>query len=131
MGYHAWIDGERLALYVLGEPATLQVARVSSGKAEVAARDIGRTLRIVPGSSLVSFVQREAEGRYSIRTLDPASGQVETITATVEGSMDRDYEWLPDGRTILMSAGTKVFATSRTGGAWREVLDVSPTASAS
>jgi Tol biopolymer transport system component len=124
VGYHAWIDSDRLALYVLGSPSTLQLARVSGGTPEVVARDIGRTLRLVPGSALVSFVQREAEGQYAIRSFDPAASRSETINSTVEGSFDRDYEWLPDGKTILMSAGTKVLAWTRGETGWREVLDV-------
>jgi Tol biopolymer transport system component len=123
VGYHAWIDGDRLALYVLGTPPTLQLAPVSTGKAETMARDIGRTLRLVPDTSLVSFVQKEGDERYSVQSLDPSTGKAERITETVPGSFDRDYEWMPDGRTLLMSAGTRVFAWSR-GGDWREVLDV-------
>jgi hypothetical protein len=125
VGYHVWIDRDRLALYVLGEPATLQLAQVSTGAGEIVARDIGRTLRLVPGTTLVSFVQRESEGEYSIKSLDPSSGRIETTTRTAEGSLDRDYEWLPDGRTLLMSAGTKVLAWTRATSTWREVLDVS------
>lgn len=124
VGYHAWIDADRIALYVLGEPSTLQTARVSTGKADGVARDVGRTLRVVPRSSRVSFVQKEAEDRFSIRSLDPSTGLIESITDTVEGSLDRDYEWMPDGQTLLMSAGTKVLAWSRAEPAWREVLDV-------
>jgi Tol biopolymer transport system component len=124
VGYHAWIDADRLALYVLGTPATLQTARVSTGQAEIVARDIGRTLRIVPGSSRVSFVQRQGSDAYSIMSLDPSTGRSERITDTVAGSLDRDYEWMPDGQTLLMSAGTKVFAWSRGTPGWREVLDV-------
>jgi len=124
VGYHAWIDADRLALYVLGTPATLQMARVSTGQAEIVARDIGRTLRIVPGSSRVNFVQRQGSDAHSIMSLDPSTGRSERITGTVAGSLDRDYEWMPDGQTILMSAGTKVFAWSRGAPEWREVLDV-------
>ena len=58
--------------------------------------------------------------------LDPSTGSIETLTRTVEGSMDRDYEWMPDGQTALMTAGTKVFAWSRAEPSWREVLDVAP-----
>src|SRR5512133_2953650 len=32
VGYHAWIDSGTLALFVLGSPATLQIADVKSGK---------------------------------------------------------------------------------------------------
>ena len=83
-------------------------------------------LRVIPGSSRVSFVQREGEGAYSIVALDPASKRTEVLVKTVEGSSDRDYAWMPDGQTLLMSAGTKVFAWSRGGRGWREVLDVAP-----
>ncbi len=124
VGYHAWIDPDRLALYVLGQPPTLRIARVGNGQGDVVARDIGRTLRVIPGSSRVSFVQREAAGSYAIMSLDAATGMREVIARTVEGSLDRDYEWMPDGETILMSAGTKVFAWSRQAPSWRAVLDV-------
>jgi hypothetical protein len=124
VGYHVWIDADRLALYVLGNPSTLQVARVSAGTPSAVARDIGRTLRLIPGSGLVTFVQRESEEQYAIKSFDPGSGRTETIVRTVEGSFDRDYEWLPDGRTILMSAGTRVLAWTRGEAGWREVLDV-------
>ncbi|MGE0463410.1 MAG: TolB family protein [Vicinamibacterales bacterium] len=65
VGYHAWMDADRLALNVLGTPATLQVARVSTGRAEIVARDIGRTLPLVPGTGRVSFVQRQADDAYT------------------------------------------------------------------
>ena len=90
------------------------------------ARDIGRTLRVIPHMSRVSFVQREREGTYAIKSVDPSTGSIETLTRTVEGSMDRDYEWMPDGQTALMTAGTKVFAWSRAEPSRREVLDVAP-----
>jgi hypothetical protein len=41
VGYHAWIDTDQLAIFVLGQPATLQHARVSSGKAVSEVRKIG------------------------------------------------------------------------------------------
>ncbi|MCC7126469.1 MAG: PD40 domain-containing protein, partial [Acidobacteria bacterium] len=110
VGYHTWIDGDRLALYVLGTPATLQLASVARGSGEVVARDIGRTLRLVPGTSLVSFVQREPDDAWAIKTFDPETRRIETLTRTVAGSLDRDYAWMPDGKTLLMSAGTTIQA---------------------
>jgi hypothetical protein len=45
VGYHAWADDRTLALFVLGEPATLQLADTRSGDAEVVARGITRSLQ--------------------------------------------------------------------------------------
>lgn len=124
VGYHVWADADRLVLYVLGEPATLHVARVSTGTARVVARDVGRTLRVIPGTARVSFVQRESGNDWAVMALDPETGQAERLVSTVAGSLDRDYEWMPDGQTVLMTAGTKVFAWSRGVEGWRPVLDV-------
>ena len=35
------------------------------------------------------------------------SKKIDPLVKAVEGSSDRDYAWMPDGKTILMSAGTK------------------------
>jgi hypothetical protein len=62
VGYHAWADDHTLALFVLGQPATLQIADTRTGTARVIARDIGRSIQRIPGStpvSSISFVQRE------------------------------------------------------------------------
>ena len=58
-----------LVLFVLGQqgqPATLQVADVQTGRAEIAATGIGRSLQRIPGGG-VSFVLRETAPRASRR----------------------------------------------------------------
>jgi len=133
VGYHAWVDFERLALFVLGQPATLRIANVATGKAEIAAEGIGRSLHRIPasaeasagkpGTRLVSFVQREASGDYWIKQIDITSKKIDPIVKTVDGSSDRDMAWMPDGKTILMSSRTKVFWWIRGGSGWTEVFD--------
>jgi Tol biopolymer transport system component len=125
VGYHAWIDGGRLALFVLGPPATLQLARPGEGPADIVATDIGRSIHRIPGGRAVSFVQREADGKFVVKQLDPDSKRITAITEVVAGSSDRDTAWMPDG-TLLMSAGARVFAWKRGDASWREVFDVKP-----
>lgn len=125
VGYHAWIDGGRLALFVLGQPATLRLARPGEGPADIVASDIGRSIHKIPGSRSVSFVHREGEGKFVVQQLDPDSKQITTLVEAVAGSADRDSAWTPDG-TLLMTAGTRIFAWKRGDAAWREVYDVKP-----
>jgi hypothetical protein len=125
VGYHAWIDGGRLALFVLGPPATLRLARPGPGEAETIASDIGRSLHRIPGRRAVSFVQREGEGKFVVKELNVDDKNITTVTTVVEGSSDRDTAWMPD-RTLLMSAGTKLFAWRQGQSAWQEVYDVAP-----
>jgi dipeptidyl aminopeptidase/acylaminoacyl peptidase len=123
VGYHAWIDGDQLALFVLGQPATLQHARVSTGKATVVASNIGRSLHRIPGSQTVSFVHRETPDNVWVKQFDPATGAITPLVRVVPGNGERDVTWLPDG-TLLVSAGTKIFAWRRGDKDWREVYDV-------
>lgn len=128
VGYHAWIDSDTLVLFVLGaqgKPATLQIASVKTGKAEVVAGDIGRSLHRIPQTSLASFVQKEASGEYWVKQLDVKTKKIEPIAKAVEGSSDRDMAWMPDGKTMLMSSGTKIFSWTAGATSWTEVYDAS------
>lgn len=128
VGYHAWIDAQHVILFVLGQPATLQIADIRTGRAEVAAANIGRSLHRIPGTLSGSFVQREASGEFWVKRIDLTSKKIDPLVKAVDGSADRDMAWMPDGRTILMSAGPKIFATTAgTSGAaaWTDVFDAS------
>lgn len=108
VGYHAWLDAQTIALYVLGQPATLQIADRKTGKAEIVARDIGRSLQRIPASDAVSFVQREASTVAGappllwIRAFDSRVRQITELTRAVTGSTEVDAAWMPDG-TMLMA----------------------------
>lgn len=123
VGYHAWIDAGHLVLFVLGQPATLQIANVKTGQAEVAASDIGRSLHRIPGTPLASFVQKEASGEFWIKQIDITTRKIDPLVKAADGSSDRDYAWMPDGKTILMSSGTRVMSWTRGRAAWTEVFD--------
>jgi len=129
VGYHAWIDAGHLVLFILGaqgKPATLQIADVKTGKAEVVLDNVGRSLHRIPGTRLASFVQRDADSVYWIKQIDITTKKIDTLTKAVEGSSDRDMAWMPDGKTILMTAGTKVFSWTRGDKSWTEVFDGAP-----
>ena len=80
VGYHAWVDADRLALFVLGQPNSLQLASVKTGKGEVAANGIGRSLHRIPGTRLVSFVHQEASKEFFIKQIDIDSKKIDTLT---------------------------------------------------
>ncbi len=105
VGYHAWIDAGRLAVFVLGTPATLQIADVATGTSRVVARDIGRALQRRP-TGAISFVQREGEG-WTVKEWLPATDEIRTIVAALPGSAERDTAWAPDG-TLFMTKGGEV-----------------------
>src|SRR5438876_5408877 len=58
VGYHAWADDHTLALFVLGQPATLQLADTRTGASDILVRGIGRSLQRIPLAGTISFVER-------------------------------------------------------------------------
>jgi dipeptidyl aminopeptidase/acylaminoacyl peptidase len=123
VGYHAWADEETVALFVLGTPATLQLADLRTGLAEVVAKDIGRSLHQIPGRGAISFLRRTAEGERWIEELDVASRAVRPLVRPLE--QGEDYAWTPDGK-LLMGQGAKLFVWDPAlGGDWREIADLS------
>ena len=123
VGYHAWVDADRLALFVLGQPNSLQLASVKTGKGEVVASGIGRSLHRIPNTRLISFVHREPSGEFWVKQIDVDSKKIDALTKVVEGNTERDMAWMPDGKTILMSGGAKVYSWTRGTSGWTEVFD--------
>jgi Tol biopolymer transport system component len=129
VGYHAWLDAQTIALYVLGQPATLQIADRSSGKAEIVARDVGRSLQHIPSSDAVSFVQREAPSKAGdppilwIRAFDLRVRQITELTRAVTGSTEADLAWMPDG-TLLMAYQDTLYSWKLGRRDWLNVADL-------
>jgi hypothetical protein len=133
VGYHAWADAQSLALFVLGQPATLQLADARSGTAVTLATDIGRSLQRIPvagraaaDTAAISFVQRERtpDGvSLVIKELNPSTRAISVLTPAVPGSTEADCAWTPDG-TLLMGKGATLYGWRRGQSGWKEVVSL-------
>jgi hypothetical protein len=122
VGYHAWGEGDRVALFVLGSPARLKWADAGTGELEPVAEDIGRTIQRVPGRDAVSFIQRLTAERTFVVEVDMRTRRLKKL-AEMHGGGDY-HAWLPDG-TLLMSSGSRILHHDlRAGSGWREVADL-------
>jgi WD40 repeat protein len=126
VGYHWWLDKNTLALFILGatgKPATLQIANVRTGKAEVVAENPGRILRLVPHQRKLSFVHKVSDQEWLIKTFDLKTKQISTLIKTLPGS--EDYAWLPNG-VLLMAKDAKLFKWNPLSDKdWMQVADFS------
>jgi hypothetical protein len=126
VGYHAWSGPETVALFVLGQPATLQLADTRTGTAIVLASDIGRSIQRIPGSAGISFVQRERSGgtvNLVLKELNPSTRAISVLTPAVEGSTEADCAWTPDG-TLLMVKGAALYGWRKGQTGWKEVASL-------
>ncbi len=119
VGYFAFPTDSTIAMFVLGSPATLQVATLGRPGTQTFARNIGRSLHRIPGTSHVSFVQQGGE-RWFIVRLNPITGAQDTIVAT--RPRREDYAWL-NGTTLVMGDGAALFTYTVGDTAWTPLAD--------
>lgn len=125
VGYQAWLDPRTVAVFVLGEPFTLQVVALGgsgAATAKVVANGIGRSIHRVPGTRQVSFVAPEGEVR-SIFVYDPATGARQKL-APAPPTEEGDYAWTPDGALLAAVGSTFHRLEPAEGTAWQPIADL-------
>ena len=128
VGYHAWADDHTLALFVLGSPATLQLADTRTGKSETVVTGINRSVQRMPGGA-ISFVQRTPPAQdggvasLTISELDPKSRRVTPLTDAVAGAREADCAWTPDG-LLVMADKDALYGWRSGAAAWRKLADL-------
>jgi dipeptidyl aminopeptidase/acylaminoacyl peptidase len=129
VGYHAWADDRTLVLFVLGTPATLQVADAQSGTADIVVRGIGRSIQKIPGRAAISFVERLAPARQGdspalrIRELEPKGRHITPLVDGIAGASEADCAWTPDGM-LLVTDKDLLYGWRRGDREWRRLADL-------
>lgn len=122
VGYHAWAGDSVLALYVLGNPNALVLARLGSEKFDTVARNIGRALQPIPGRYAVSFVQIVDSTESWLMELNADSGTVHRLVRLPRGA--EFHVWIPGG-SVLTNDGTTLYQWDPKGAAsWVAVVDL-------
>jgi hypothetical protein len=120
VGYHVWAGDHTLGLFVLGSPATLQLADDRTGTSEVIARNIGRGLVKVPGRDAFTFQQQARDSAAWITELNVSTKAMRRIAPLPEGA---DYHaWAPNG-ALLSAAGSRLYVWKD--GGWSVGADLS------
>lgn len=108
VGYHAWIDANNLALFVLGSPNALVHTDVRTGKSDTLARRIGRSLLPLPDKSGFSFVRQVDSTSTLVAARWPGFTTTDLITMP-KGA--QDIAWLSNDIALAGSQSTLLFWT--------------------
>jgi hypothetical protein len=123
VGYFAQPDDSTWVTFVLGSPATLQMVRQGRPGAVTLASNIGRSLHRIPGTRMVSFVQKGTQP-WRVMRLDVATRRIDTLVVLPEGT--EDVTWV-DSTTLLTGQNTRMLQWTVGSGtgreAWREIAD--------
>ena len=122
VGYHAWLDADTLALFVLGEPITLRIASLAGGETRVVAETVGRSLHRIPGAGGLSYLDKSSDP-WVLRHYGPEKGATGVLGKVLPES--EDYAWAPDG-SLVMGSGALLYRGVRRGGEieWSVLADL-------
>lgn len=110
VGYHAWLNPELAAVFVLGEVMTLQLFDIESeSAAEPLVDNIGRCLQTVTENT-VSFTQL-VDGKHQLFMVDNEGNIKPTGIVLPEGV--QDYVWL-DAEGVLVGQNSQLWYISST-----------------
>ncbi|MCA2987009.1 MAG: PD40 domain-containing protein [Gemmatimonas sp.] len=119
VGYFAQPTDSTWVLFVLGTPVTLHLGAKGTGRTEVVARNIGRSLHRIPGTSLASVVQKGTPP-WQLMEFDPVARTFTALVTLPPGS--EDVAWI-DGRTVLVGSGSRLWRWTRGDRGWTELAD--------
>ncbi len=118
VGYQAWGNAFTLGIFVLGSPATFQMADTRTGVGEIVAYNVGRSIHKIPNRHKISFTHRVPE--FWIKEIDIDSRAVRPLVRLMDSEF---YAWTPDG-SVITGSGSKLFRWRYVGGSeWEEVAD--------
>ncbi len=117
VGYHAW-SGKNIAMFILGEPASLQVTRFGEEKTEVVAEGIGRCIQKIPGRNAISYT-RLNESTATVHRYDFDSKTTAPLVTLPQGH--EDYVWYSK-EVIVGSDGQRLLVRSTADNdSWRAI----------
>lgn len=120
VGYHSWLDRDRVAMFIVAEPNYLLVGDARDGSTKHLTVDIGRCMGRLPDGSLL-YVQKATGSTWFLKQLNAVTLDSKTVATTLRGS--EDFTILPDG-SVLMAKGSKIYRLFLEEDHWREVADL-------
>lgn len=105
IGYHVWLDKDRLASFVLGDTTSLVLSNLKTNSNKVLDKNIGRSLHKIPDTELFSYISKKGN-QWTINSINPKTFESKKIINTIP--QVEDMCWLNDG-TILMPKGNTIY----------------------
>jgi len=122
IGYHCWLAPSELSAFVIGDPNKLTTIDLTSNTTKQIAESPGRTLQIIPGTDLLSFIDLQDNHTWVIKSFDQSTQSIKPIINAKKGF--QDFTWTPDG-VLLSGNGRKLFKFDpRTDEDWVELADL-------
>lgn len=104
VGYYAWITDDDIAMFLVGNPHSLAIGHIISGKVEVILDNIGRCLKTDLDGNLL-FVHKVRPEFWVLKSYDLSEKTMTHIVQMPDGR--EDFEVLSDG-TFIVADGSMI-----------------------
>ncbi len=121
IGYFAYLDENRVALFLVGKPHQLAIGDIKSSEISIITENIGRCLK-TNGKGILYFVDKTQKDIWVLKQYDTQEKTIQTIQQMPTGSEDFD---LTDG-LFITTQGSKILSLNgKSSKDWEEIMDFS------
>jgi len=122
VGYYHWLDKNRVALFLVGEPHSLAIGDTRDNSIQTITSKIGRGMGSTSNGELL-FVQKLSDKTWYIKKLNPSTQKSTIVIETLDGA--EDFVVMEDG-SLMMAQGSKIYTVNpKLEKTWKPVADFS------
>jgi WD40 repeat protein len=123
VGYYGRLADNDYALFVLPEPFTLQYVQVKNQRPLILDKEIGRSIKAVPGTDQFVYVSKKDSLEWMIKRYDIGDKKFEQITRIVPET--EDLAWGPDNNLFMAHNAILCYFDYQKTNTWYQVADLS------
>ncbi|MBP9190184.1 MAG: PD40 domain-containing protein [Chitinophagales bacterium] len=106
VGYYCRVNLDVVALFLLPEPFALQLSRISEPISQVIDKNIGRSMKMIPGEFALSYISKNDSTFNLIKRFDLEYNKITAIKKVPPEC--EDMVWSYDGK-LFMAKGNKIY----------------------
>jgi hypothetical protein len=110
VGYYWPLGNNQYAAFVLGSNGlnhSLRILNTETSTEEYVTDSVGRCMRNIPGTNLVSFIRKPVKGNWQLQVYDRNTKKI--ISSLSLSSQSEDYAWWNNRVYISTSGGISVY----------------------
>jgi len=104
VAYPAWFDENTVvASVIVNDSLHLIISDLKSKTNTTVAKNVGRSVHKIPGTELMSFISKENDKYWLLKSLNPKTKEIKTITSV---GKTEDVTWLPNVTLLIPNQST-------------------------
>ncbi|MGC6284748.1 MAG: nuclear transport factor 2 family protein [Polaribacter sp.] len=119
VAYPTWVDENSVvASVIVGEAMELFICDLKKKECVSMARNVGRSVKKIPRTNLVSFISKENKNNWILKSINPKTKEINAITTV---GKTEDMAWMPDG-SLLIPRDKRIYRSIPNKSTYRELF---------